>query len=180
MGGIPVLLSLVKAAVGLMAANPQSNSLPPATVTEMQLVCTALTRMAEHDECSSHIRACNGVTLLGKLLLVQAPAPKGGCCAPFACMRACLATRLGRAEKAACRASASAERWTAMRTWVARRQARCYYCVGFPAGTLLLLLAGLAAWVGAPCPWPTPFLSAHPFLCRTGAACVPVLPPCCM
>ncbi len=34
-----------------------------------QLVCTALTRLSEDDELSGVIRACDGVSLLGQLLL---------------------------------------------------------------------------------------------------------------
>jgi len=49
-----------------------------------QLVCTALTRISEDDNLAYSIRQCNGVTLLGKLLLVQpAPTPgKGPACCP--------------------------------------------------------------------------------------------------
>lgn len=78
-GSIPVLMSLVGAAVREVAANPSSSALPPGRATELQLAATALTRLAEHDECSAQIRACNGVTLLGKLLLVQPAKGDGGC-----------------------------------------------------------------------------------------------------
>ena len=47
-------------------------------VTEVQLVCTALTRLAEDDDMATQIRQCNGVTLLGKLLLVQPLNATGG------------------------------------------------------------------------------------------------------
>ncbi|GIM13803.1 hypothetical protein Vretimale_16861, partial [Volvox reticuliferus] len=70
-GSIPVLMALVGAAVRELASNPTHNCLPPGRVTELQLTATCLTRLAEHDECSAQIRACNGVTLLGKLLMVQ-------------------------------------------------------------------------------------------------------------
>ncbi len=70
-GSIPVLMTLVGAAVRELASNPTHNCLPPGRVTELQLVATCLTRLAEHDECAAQIRACNGVTLLGKLLMVQ-------------------------------------------------------------------------------------------------------------
>ncbi|GLC33389.1 Serine/threonine-protein kinase Nek10 [Pleodorina starrii] len=75
-GSIPVLMSLVSAAVRDLASNPTHNCLPPSRVTELQLVATCLTRLAEHDECAAQIRACNAVTLLGKLLMVQAPPQK--------------------------------------------------------------------------------------------------------
>ncbi len=48
-------------------------------LTELQLVCTALTRISEADEMAYQIRQCNGVTLLGKLLLVDPMASSGGC-----------------------------------------------------------------------------------------------------
>lgn len=70
-GSIPVLMSLVGSAVKELAASPTHSCLPPGRVTELQLVATCLTRLAEHDECAAQVRACNGVTLLGKLLLVQ-------------------------------------------------------------------------------------------------------------
>ncbi|PNH04362.1 Serine/threonine-protein kinase Nek10 [Tetrabaena socialis] len=76
-GSIPVLISLVGSSVRELAASPSHNCLPPGRCTELQLAATALTRLAEHDECSAQIRACNGVTLLGKLLLV-APAKGEG------------------------------------------------------------------------------------------------------
>ncbi len=77
MGAIPVLMSLVGAAVRELAADPASNALPPGRATELQLAATALTRLAETDECAAQIRACNGVTLLGKLLLVQPARSEG-------------------------------------------------------------------------------------------------------
>lgn len=70
-GSIPVQMSLVGAAVRELASNPTHNCLPAGRVTELQLTATCLTRLSEHDECAAQIRACNGVTLLGKLLLVQ-------------------------------------------------------------------------------------------------------------
>ncbi|KAF5840663.1 hypothetical protein DUNSADRAFT_15906 [Dunaliella salina] len=73
-GTIPILLSLVAAVVRDLAASPAASALPSSRITDMQLVCTALTRIAEDDELAYSIRQCNGVTLLGKLLLVQ-PAP---------------------------------------------------------------------------------------------------------
>ena len=93
-GIIPVLASLLGTAVREMATNVQSNSIPGGRerLTELQvqvsvisllrhiyhlpwrpfqLVCTALTRIAEDDEMAYQIRQCNCVTLLGKLVLAQ-------------------------------------------------------------------------------------------------------------
>ncbi|KXZ43056.1 hypothetical protein GPECTOR_105g110 [Gonium pectorale] len=72
-GSIPVLVSLVGSAVRELASCPPATGpvLPPGRPTELQLVATCLTRLAEHDECAAQVRACNGVTLLGKLLLAQ-------------------------------------------------------------------------------------------------------------
>ncbi len=92
-------MSLVGAAVREVAANPSSSALPPGRATELQLAATALTRLAEHDECSAQIRACNGVTLLGKLLLVQPAKGDGGCGLAGACV---LRTGCGRATEGRC------------------------------------------------------------------------------
>ncbi|KAG1662637.1 hypothetical protein FOA52_009622 [Chlamydomonas sp. UWO 241] len=72
-GIIPVLVSLAGAAVKEMAADVRGNVIPggSARLTELQLVCTALTRIAEADEMAYQIRQCNGVTLLGKLLIAE-------------------------------------------------------------------------------------------------------------
>jgi hypothetical protein len=65
----------------------------------LQLVCTALTRIAEDDELAHSVRQCNGVTLLGKLLLLQPPAgtpPAGEGCSeqPGEIMRHCICALL--------------------------------------------------------------------------------------
>eukprot|EP00798_Chlamydomonas_sp_ICE-L_P017617 gene17617-23951_t len=72
-GSIPVLISLGSAVVREMVADVSSNCLVggSARVTELQLVCTALTRISEDDEMAYQIRQCNGVTIIGKLLLAQ-------------------------------------------------------------------------------------------------------------
>lgn len=79
-GIIPVLISLLGSAVKEMAADSTSNCIPggSARLTELQLVCTALTRISEADDMAYQIRQCNGVTLVGKLLLAQPTASAGG------------------------------------------------------------------------------------------------------
>ncbi|GAX79138.1 hypothetical protein CEUSTIGMA_g6578.t1 [Chlamydomonas eustigma] len=72
-GIVPVLASLLGSAVREMALDSHSNTIPggSARLTELQLTCTALTRIAEDDEMAYQIRQCNCVTLLGKLLLAH-------------------------------------------------------------------------------------------------------------
>uniref|UniRef100_A0A7R9V241 non-specific serine/threonine protein kinase n=1 Tax=Chlamydomonas euryale TaxID=1486919 RepID=A0A7R9V241_9CHLO len=74
-GIIPVLLTLVGAAVKDAAADPTSNAIPGGSlrITELQLTCTALTRISEADEMAYQVRQCNGVTLVGKLLMAEPP-----------------------------------------------------------------------------------------------------------
>eukprot|EP00195_Chlamydomonas_chlamydogama_P014873 CAMPEP_0202909088 /NCGR_PEP_ID=MMETSP1392-20130828/48237_1 /ASSEMBLY_ACC=CAM_ASM_000868 /TAXON_ID=225041 /ORGANISM="Chlamydomonas chlamydogama, Strain SAG 11-48b" /LENGTH=1008 /DNA_ID=CAMNT_0049598709 /DNA_START=59 /DNA_END=3081 /DNA_ORIENTATION=- len=73
-GSIPVLVSLVGSAAKDMGNDPALPCVIPggtARITELQLAATALTRISEDDEMAVQIRACNGVTVLGKLLLAQ-------------------------------------------------------------------------------------------------------------
>lgn len=74
-----MLVSLLGSAVKEMAADSTSNCIPggSARLTELQLVCTALTRISEADDMAYQIRQCNGVTLVGKLLLAQPTASAG-------------------------------------------------------------------------------------------------------
>ncbi|KAJ9514817.1 hypothetical protein QJQ45_028486, partial [Haematococcus lacustris] len=69
-GTIPVLLSLIASALKDWPSPGSNPALTSSKVIDMQLVCTALTRIAEDNELAYNIRQCNGITLLGKLLLL--------------------------------------------------------------------------------------------------------------
>lgn len=73
MGVVPVLVSLVDGVVARVASDATSSYLAVGEVTRMQLVCTALARLAEDDELSVQARSCDAVSRLGKLLLTTAP-----------------------------------------------------------------------------------------------------------
>uniref|UniRef100_A0A061SM17 non-specific serine/threonine protein kinase n=1 Tax=Tetraselmis sp. GSL018 TaxID=582737 RepID=A0A061SM17_9CHLO len=65
-GGIPVIVSILSPPTGTAV-----ELLSASRMTEIQLVCLVLCRMAEDDESAYQIRQCNGVYLLGRLLLLQ-------------------------------------------------------------------------------------------------------------
>eukprot|EP00899_Mesostigma_viride_P006794 jgi/Mesvir1/16115/Mv08400-RA.2 len=68
-GGLPVLISLL---------SPQ-NTASYSSASVLCGVCSVLTKLAMNDESAFHIRKCNGIYLLGKLLLVKEERFPGSC-----------------------------------------------------------------------------------------------------
>ena len=77
-GGIPVLVSLLGEVKFDVSVKTQSTNFRGMTVDTISLLCSCLSRLAQDDDASYQIRQCNGIYLLGSLLLAVDGPGRGG------------------------------------------------------------------------------------------------------
>ncbi|KAK9804225.1 hypothetical protein WJX72_002077 [[Myrmecia] bisecta] len=73
LSGVPTLVSMLAHGRDIPPSSPSTIS--DSQASELQLVCSALTRLAETDESAYQIRQANGIYLAGRLLLAAGQGP---------------------------------------------------------------------------------------------------------